>query len=75
MDTPRQSSVTSPELSNLENAKLTFCGNMTSLLEGLRLDTETDDAFIPWLRSMLKDKNARYFEFWQEVAEAIECMD
>lgn len=60
-------------MSNLKNAKLAFCGDMVSLLEGL--GTETAEALIQWLRNILKDKDAHYFEFWLEEAEPIECMD
>lgn len=58
---------------NLKKAKLTFCGDMVSLLEGL--DTETAEAFIQWLQRLPLDKGAQHFEFWQEVAEPIECME
>lgn len=58
---------------NLKKAKLTFCGDMVSLLEGL--DTETAEAFIQWLRRLPLDEGAQYFEYWQEVAEPIECME
>ena len=61
-------------MSALKNAKLTFCNDMASLLEGL--DTETAEAFIQWLMSIrLDDGYAHHFEFWQEVAEPIECME
>jgi len=58
---------------NLKEAKLTFCSDMTSLLEGL--DTDTAVAFIQWLKRLPLDKGAQYFEFWQEIAEPIECME
>jgi len=58
---------------NLKNAKLVFCNDMASLLEGL--DSETAEALIPWLRNVLKDRDTRYFEFWIEEAEVIGCME
>lgn len=58
---------------SLKNAKLTFCNDIASLLEGL--DTETAEAFIQWLRRVPLDERAQYFEYWQEVAEPIECME
>lgn len=61
---------------SLKNAKLTFCGEMASLLEGLG-DTE---AFMQWIAKMAVLKGAHCFEFWSELeeqyeAEAIECME
>ncbi len=58
---------------DLKNAKLTFCNDMASLLEGL--DTETAEAFIQWLRRVPLDERAQYFEYWQEIAEPIACME
>lgn len=57
----------------LKSAKLEFCNNMVSLLEGL--DTETAQEFIKWLASISLDRDAHYFEFWQEKAEIIYCTE
>lgn len=60
-------------MDSLKNAKLAFCKDIASLL--IELDTETAEAFIPWLRGVLKDRDACHFEFWGEEADAIYCME
>lgn len=65
-------------MEDLKIAKLTFCGDMVSYLEGL--DTESAEAFLQWIAKMAVLKGARCFEFWSELeeqyeAEAIESME
>lgn len=55
---------------SLKNAKLEFCSNMASLLEGL--DTETAQKFIKWLDKLHLEP---YFEYWQEQGEIIYCIE